>query len=135
MIRATRKLLTLIAVLAFFAPGAFAQGIEVKKDAVVLFGATATCTKPASIDFKKVRKNTPEWKTIRSEGVKKGSARYSLLVSDMKKRIKKHCKKVAQDNGNDCVVRKGDISDAKGLDVDDLTKSVIKLLESEDDDS
>ncbi len=111
------------------------QGIVTKNDAVLLFGAKESCTKPATVDWKKVRKKTPEWKTIKSEGVKKGTARYSLLVSDLKKRVKKHVKKVAQDKGNDCVVRKGDISDAKGLSVDDLTSAVIKALESERDDS
>ena len=114
---------------------ATAQGVETKSDAVVYFGNASTCTKPATIDFKKVRKQTPEWKTIRSEGVRKGSARYSLLISDMTKRIKKLCKKVAQDEGNDCVLKDGSISDAKGLDVDDLTKNVVKLLESEGDDA
>ena len=121
--------------LALCATMAFGQGIVTNNDAVLLFGAKESCTKPATVDWKKVRGKTPEWKTIKSEGVKKGSARYSLLIADLKKRVKKHVKKVAQDKGNDCVVRKGDISDAKGLSVEDLTSAVVKALESEGDDS
>lgn len=115
--------------------GLRAQGIVLEDDAVILFGSTANCTKPAKVDFKKVRKKTPEWKKIRSEGVQKGTARYSLLISEMNKRIKKHCKTVAQDKGHDCVVRKGDVSDSKGLTVDDMTAAVVTALESDGDDS
>lgn len=118
-----------------FATAVRGQGIEVKADATVLFGTTATCTKPASVEWKKVRKETPEWQTIKSEGVKKGTARYSLLISEMTQRLKRHAKAVAQTHGYDCVVCKDDIDDAKGLDVDDATKRVVKLLESENEDS
>lgn len=131
---ATRTVLTLLAALGL-ALTAVAQGVETADDAVVYFGSTSACTKPAEINFKKVRDATPEWKKIRSDGVQKGTARYSLLISDMKKRMKRLCKKVAQDKGNDCVVKEGDITDAKGLTVDDLTDAVVKLLESESDDS
>ena len=130
-----QRLCAALAFLLTFAVASTAQGIEVKADAVVLFGATSTCTKPASVDWKKVRAKTPEWKTIKDDGVKKGTARYSLLISEMNQRGKKLAKKVAQDRGHDCVVRKKDVDDAKGLDVEDVTKRIVKLLESEDDDS
>jgi hypothetical protein len=112
-----------------------AQGIEVNADAVVLSGSAATTTKPATVDWNDLRDRTPEWKTIKSQGVTKDSARYSLLVSQLTKRIKQACQKVAQDKGYDCVVRSGDIADAKGLSVEDLTSRVAKELESEDEDS
>ncbi|MHC4851702.1 MAG: hypothetical protein ACYTF5_06750 [Planctomycetota bacterium] len=107
-----------------------AQGIKTKRSAVVFYGSPTTCSQPATIDYKKVRKATPEWKTIRSEGVRKGSARYDLLISAMNSRIKRACKSAAEAAGRDCVVREGDIKDARGLSVQDLTKGVIGALES-----
>ncbi|MHC4515437.1 MAG: hypothetical protein ACYTGW_20805 [Planctomycetota bacterium] len=107
-----------------------AQGIKTKRSAVVFYGSPTTCSQPATIDYKKVRKATPEWKTIRSEGVRKGSGRYDLLISAMNGRIKRACKSAAEAGGRDCVVREGDIKDARGLSVQDLTKGVIGALES-----
>jgi Skp family chaperone for outer membrane proteins len=60
--------------------------------------------------------------------VKKGSARYALLISEMNSRLKTACVTVAQTESRDCVVRKGDISDAGGLTVTDLTSDVIAEL-------
>ncbi len=65
----------------------------------------------------------------RSEGVKKGSARYDLLTSEMNRRIKTAVVSVAQAESRDCVVRTGDIEDAGGLTVADLTDAVIDELD------
>lgn len=107
-----------------------AQGIEVKTTAQVLYGSAANTSKPASIQYDKVRKATPEYKTIRSEGVAKGSARYDLLISEMNQRIKSAAERAAQAAGHDCVVCTKDITDAKGVSVTDLTDKVIELLET-----
>ena len=66
----------------------FAQCIRTKRGAVVLFGSAANCCQPSTIHLKRVQKATSEWRTIKTEGVKKGSARYDLLTSDMNSRIK-----------------------------------------------
>lgn len=123
---------SLVLVLAGSAPEVRAQGIAVKRSAVVLYGSTSNTTKPATIDYKKVRKETPEYRTIRSEGVRKGSARYDLLMAAMRQRIKRAAKAAAQAGGYDCVVRKGDVKDARGLEIADLTDEVIGELESDD---
>lgn len=117
------------AALALAMPG-HAQGIDTKSGAVVFSGSSLNCTAPATIDYRKVRNTTPEWKTIRSDGVRKGSARYTLLLNKMDRRIKECCRAVARTEGKDCIVRKGDISDAKGLKVVDVTREVVKKLES-----
>lgn len=109
---------------------AFAQGIETKSGALVLFGSASNCTKAATIDYQKVRKATPEYKTIKSEGVPKDSARHDLLTAEMNKRIKEACKEVAQSGGHDCVVGKADVADAKGQKVTDITDEVVRKLES-----
>jgi hypothetical protein len=104
--------------------------IKTKHSCVVLFGSTANCSQPATVHYKKVQKATEEWKTIRSEGVRKGSARYDLLISGMNKRIKAACSTAAQAESRDVVVRKGDIKDSGGLTVTDLTAAVIAELDS-----
>ena len=48
----------------------------------------------------------------------------------MHKRVKEACKNAAEAGGYDCVVRKGDITDAKGKEVVSLTQEVIDQLES-----
>lgn len=110
---------------------ALAQGVEVKDAAAVLYGSASTTTQPAVIDFDEVKKKTPEWKTIRSEGVRPDSARYQLLMSDLDKRLRRLCRQVAQDQGRDCVIRKGDIKQDNGLTVEDLTDALVQAVESD----
>lgn len=107
-----------------------AQGVELKSSASVYFGSASTCTQPATINHAKVRNATPEWQTIRSEGVRKGSARYSLLISEMTARIQRACRTVAEEEGRDCVVGHRDIKEDHGLGVVDITSSVVAKLES-----
>ena len=113
--------------LAGMAPG---QGIALKKDAVVYFGSASNTTAPATIDLEKVREATPEWKTIQADGVKKGSARYKLLIAEMDKRIRAAVKSAAGHASHDLVVSKGDVEDARGKDLVDLTAEVISRLDS-----
>lgn len=111
--------------------GARAQ-IEASADGV-LHGSASNSSQPATIDYQRVAKQTSEHATIRTEGVRKDSARYSLLMAQMKKRIQAACAKVAKDKGFDCVVREGDVKDAKGREIKDLTDDVTAALESVDD--
>lgn len=121
-----------VAVALLAATAVTAQGIELKSSAKIYFGTASTCTQPATIDVEKVRDATPEWKTIRSEGVRKGTARYSLLMSEMASRIERACRKVAEDDGRDCVVGEGGIKQDNGLEVKDITSAVVEMLESGD---
>ncbi|MEO0478646.1 MAG: hypothetical protein AAF196_04120 [Planctomycetota bacterium] len=121
---------SLVAVLLLCA-GLTAQGIEVKQDGVVLSGSPANCTQPATIRYDDARRVTPEWKTIRREGVRKGSARYSLLISEMNKRIKRLCREIGGDLGKDCIVREGDVDNDNGLTVADVTDDLVQAIESD----
>lgn len=120
----------LLTAMALGAAPAPAQGIVAKRGATVLHGSATNTSHPATIDAKKVEKRTPEYKTIKSDGVRKGSARYEILTAKMHKRIKRASKAAAEAANCDCVLRKGDIKDNKGLDVIDLTQEVIDELES-----
>ncbi|MFO1053020.1 MAG: hypothetical protein U1F36_12470 [Planctomycetota bacterium] len=125
----SRALIGLLATMVLTTMGV-AQGIELKSAATVWSGSASTCSQPATIRFDSVRDATPEWQTIRSEGVKKGSARYSLLISQMNDRIRDACQKVADDQSRDCVVSDGDIKSSNGLTPIDITSSVVTKLES-----
>lgn len=129
---ASTRILRIIAISLLVAVPALAQGVELKSSSTVYFGTASTSTQPATIDFEKVRDATPEWKTIRSEGVKKGTARYSLLMSDLSARVQRACRKVAEAEGRDCVVGHRDIKEDNGLEVKDITDEVVDKLESGD---
>ena len=121
------KALSLLAMILTL-PALTAQGIEVKNDKSVICGVPSVSTKPGTINYEQVERSTQEYRTIKSEGVKKGSARYSILISQMSTRIKLSTELVAQDEGIDCVVKKGEIRRSE-YEVKDLTKKVIECLE------
>ena len=107
--------------------------VELRNGASALHGSASNSTAPASIDFRKVKKATPEYQTIRSEGVAKGSARHALLTSKMHERIRAACREVAQTEGNDCVVKKRDVENDNGHTVTDATKAVVAAIEADAD--
>lgn len=119
--------LAVLAVWTFLVSALGAQ-VDLKQEAVVYFGNGANTGAPAAIDEDRVRDATPEWQTIQAEGVRRGSARYNLLVGEMDKRIRAAVRAAAAEKGNDLVVRSGDITDAKGKAVADLTADVIGKL-------
>jgi hypothetical protein len=102
--------------------------VDLRPDAVVFSGSATNTTAPAFIDEARVRRATAEWQTIEAEGVRRGSARYMLLMSDMDRRIRNAVHKAAADASKDLVVRQGDVSDRKGRPVVDLTDEVIARL-------
>lgn len=122
----TRVVLTLTTLLVS-AGQAMAQ-VDLKRDAVVYFGSASNTSAPAAIDETKVREATPEWQKIQSEGVRRGSARYILLTSEMDKRIRAAAQRAASDAGQDLIVRSGDIANSRGKTVTDLTSQVIGHL-------
>ncbi len=110
-----------------------AQGVELDKFANVVCGYANNCTRPATIDYTSVRESTPEWQTIRDDGVRQGSARHTLLLARMNQRIKAAAERVASAAGHDLVVRQGDIADARGQTVVDITGQVKAELDSAPD--
>lgn len=109
-------------------PGSLPAQVDLKSDAVVYFGNASNTTAPASVDEDRVREATPEWQTIRAEGVRKGSARYKILMAEADKRIREAVRDVALNRSKDLVVRAGDVTDAKGKDVADITNDVVERL-------
>ena len=122
--------IALLAILAFGATSLRAQGVELEKTSIVLCGSSSNCTRPATVDYEKLRNATPEWQTIRSDGVRQGSARYALLMARIGQRIASAANAVAADKGHDLVVRAGDIADQRGQTVVDITDQVLAELGS-----
>ncbi|MEZ6037901.1 MAG: hypothetical protein R3F29_10500 [Planctomycetota bacterium] len=92
------------------------------------FVGSQWCSRPATIDLEVVRRATAEWREIEREGVREGSARHGLLRMAMHRRIVAACEAVALAEARDLVVRAGDIVDARGLQVVDLTAAVTAAL-------
>jgi hypothetical protein len=80
------------------------------------------------IDEQKVREATPEWQTIQADGVRRGSARYMLLMGEMDRRIRTAASTAASSASKDLVVRSGDITNDNGRTAVDLTSDVIANL-------
>ena len=103
-------------------------GIALHKGAMAYVGSGSFCTRPATIDAAVVTAATPEWQEIQRDAVREGSARHSLLKSSMHDRVVAACRKAAQAEGCDLVVRTGDIADSRGMQVVDLTPVVLRGL-------
>lgn len=103
-------------------------GVRLRTGAVVYCGSGAFCSRPATVDAAVVTAATPEWSEIQRDGVREGSARHSLLKAAMHDRIVAACKKAAMAEGQDLVVRSGDVDDARGMTVVDLTAAVVRSL-------
>lgn len=123
-----RRLTLLLFLLVGVAVGSLRAQVDLKSDAVVYFGSATNTTAPAMVDEDKVREATAEWQTIKSEGVRKGSARYKILMAEADKRIRQAVRDVASTHSKDLVVRSGDVTNAKGKDVADITSEVVEKL-------
>ena len=113
--------------LLMFAASAIAQ-VDLRTDAVVYFGSASNTSAPATIDEQRVREATVEWQTIQADAVRRGSARYILLVGEMDRRIRTAAQAAATKSSKDLVVRTGDITNDNGRIPTDLTSDVIANL-------
>jgi hypothetical protein len=103
-------------------------GVALTRTAVTYVGSASFCTRPGTIDAARVASATKEWREIERDVVREGSARHALLKAAMHDRILGACRKAAKTEGCDLVVRAGDIADARGLPIADLTSTVINSL-------
>jgi hypothetical protein len=106
------------------------DGIKVaRKD--VLFGNPRSCSAPAEVNMEEALRHTPEGRKIEDEGIRKGTARYSILAKKGFERIRRAIKTVAVAEGRDCVVKMDSIQrKPEGMEVRDLTDAVIEELDS-----
>ena len=105
-------------------PAQLTAQVRLTDRATVYFGSPINSSAPATISFRTIRNATPEWQQIESQGIRRGSARYRLLVQQMHRRICKAADRVAGERGLDLVVRKKDITDAGGHQPIDITSAL-----------
>jgi Skp family chaperone for outer membrane proteins len=102
--------------------------VTLKRGAVVFHGSASNTSAPAIIQEAKVREATREWQKIQADGIDPDSAQGKQLMAQMNGKIRDAVKAVATAESRDMVARKGDISDAQGRDVADLTDKVVAQL-------
>lgn len=102
--------------------------VTLKRGAVVFHGSASNTSAPATIQEGKVREATREWQKIQGDGVDPDSAQGRQLIAQMNAKIRDAVRAVATAENRDLVARKGDIADAQGRDVADLTDLVIAQL-------
>ncbi len=103
------------------------RGLTVhKRD--VLYGNSRKTTKPAKVKLQKCMEATKEYKTIESESIEKGSARYNILIAKAHARVQRAVRRVAAELSHDCVVKSGSYHNPKSLDVVDITDDVVKEI-------
>lgn len=103
-------------------------GVALRRGALTYVGNATFCSRPATIDAVAAAAATNEQREIDRERVAEGSARHALLTARMHDRIVAAARKAAQARGCDLVVRDGDIADARGLAIVDLTPAVVAEL-------
>lgn len=97
-----------------------------------LFGSPSNCSRPATVDYEKLLKETDEYKKIQSKGIRKGSARYRQLMTNADIKIKKVVKAVAQEKGHDLVFRKGKLNaNPNNLTITNIHDNVMRALKEE----
>lgn len=104
------------------------MGVTLNSDAVTYFGTPSFCSNPATFDADEVLATMSEWKEIQRDGVSKESSRYQQKMQQIHRRLVDASKRAATKNGNDLVVREGDIKHDGGYEVADLTKAIIDAL-------
>lgn len=102
--------------------------VTLKRGAVVFHGSASNTSAPATIQEAKVREATQQWQKIQADGIDPDSAQGKQLIAQMNAKIREAVRAAATAEGRDMVARKGDISDAQGRDVIDLTDKVIAQL-------
>lgn len=107
---------------------AMAGGVRLASGAQVVLGTAAFCTRPATVAMAQLEAASPEGMEIARDAVPRGSARYNLLHARMHQRIVRACTQAARAAGCDLVVVAGDIADARGLPVHDLTAEALQAL-------
>ena len=104
--------------------GAPAPDVVLTKTAVVYYRRTEPSLSPATIEAARVMVATPEWQRMQgADALRRVEAQRAV-----NERIAAACRKVAAARGLDLVVRAGDIVDARGRAVIDVTAAVIAEL-------
>jgi len=80
---------------------------EKQDEQKIFWGSADSFENPAEVDYQKVVKATPEYKSIRKEKVESGTAKYWILISKASDRAVRVINEVGIENGHDLVAAQG----------------------------
>lgn len=121
-----RTLPVLVVALLAFGASSMARdvGTKVVDRGKVYHGLADAFAAPAVIEASRVLETIPAMKEIETEGVKKSSARWFVLVAKANQQMQKAIRAVCQEKGYDLVAEVGAISSTATI--PDVTEMVIK---------
>lgn len=120
--------------LALMASTVYADSTTIPKEQLdkkkIYWGNGESFNKAGKIDYEKIIKATPEFKTMKEEKIERGSGKYWILMSQASDRVVKALAHVGEKSDYDLICAKGYLT---GLDppveCDDLTDKVIEAME------
>ncbi len=130
-----RILIVVAVALALLVPSAMATSIPADQvDAQSIYvGNPANFEIPASVNYEKVVKATPEFKELRKMKIDKGSAQYWILVSRASEHAVRAIKNVAGDGGYDLVGEKDYLAElTPAIAAEEITDKVLTAIADEE---
>lgn len=94
----------------------------------IYFGKPESFKNAGVIEFAKVTAHIPEYKLIKSKGLKKTDAEYIVLAQEGTQHFRKIVKEVAEKKGVDLVAETIAIAPPRGVVLPELTNDAIKKL-------
>ena len=104
-----------------------------KRDAQKIFwGSANSFENPAEVDYQKVVKATPEYKSIRKKKVESGTAKYWILISKASDHAIRLINEVGIESGHDLVAAQGYLGGLEPpIAAEDITALALKKLDDE----
>ena len=96
----------------------------------IYWGNGDSFSKAGKVDYEKLIKATPEFKTMKDDKVERGSGKYWILMSQASDRVVKAVAHVGEKSDYDLICAKGYLGSLDPpVECDDLTDKVIEAME------
>ena len=118
MLKAGRNsglVISLATVEAFYNPGVHVEGCDVAGDLnqqEVFWGGVVDgeCDNPVKIDYEKIIKSTPAYRSIKKDRIESGTPKYWILMSKASDQAVSYIKMQAKEQGYDLVVSASEVT-------------------------
>ncbi len=120
----------LLVAVPFFG-AAWAKSIDDKQldPKQIFFGDPKAFDSPAAVDIQTIIETTPEYQEIKRDKIKRGTAKYWILLSKTTDRAIEAIADVAKDEGYDLIAARDYLKDLKPkVAAEDVTKTVVKKI-------
>ncbi len=96
----------------------------------IFYGSALNFAQPASVDYQKVVRSTPEYNEIRDKRIENGTARYWILMSEASNHAVQLISSVGKESDYDIIVANGYLEGLEEpIETVDVTELVLKKLE------